>query len=84
MAVIIPLVITGGFHVDGFMDTVDAIRSYRSKEEKLEILKDPHIGSFAVIKFVTAGLFAFAGLLIILNIETKKGHFSLKCPSFSL
>ena len=48
----IPLIITGGFHVDGFMDTMDAFHSYKTKEEKLEILKDPHIGAFSVIMTV--------------------------------
>ena len=44
----IPLVVTGGFHVDGFMDTMDAFHSYQSKERKLEILKDSHIGAYGV------------------------------------
>lgn len=48
----IPLLITGGFHVDGFMDTTDAFHSYQPKEKKLEILKDSHIGAFAVIMLV--------------------------------
>ena len=45
----IPLFLTGGIHVDGFMDTMDALHSYRDREEKLRILKDSHIGAFAVI-----------------------------------
>lgn len=45
----IPLVISGGFHVDGFVDTMDAFHSYQNRERKLEILKDSHIGAFAVI-----------------------------------
>lgn len=53
---VIPLVITGGFHVDGFMDTMDALHSYGSREKKLEILKDPHIGAFAVIMIGLYGL----------------------------
>ena len=36
----LPLIITGGFHVDGFMDTMDALHSYQPRERKLEILKD--------------------------------------------
>lgn len=56
IGVAIPLFITGGFHVDGFMDTMDAFHSYKSKEEKLEILKDPHIGAFAVIMLGVYGL----------------------------
>lgn len=56
VAIAIPIFITGGFHVDGFMDTMDAIHSYSLKERKLEILKDSHIGAFAVIMFAAYGL----------------------------
>ena len=59
---VVPLLITGGFHVDGFMDVQDALKSYKSKEEKLEILKDPHIGAFAVIRLVIYGLIWIAAL----------------------
>lgn len=52
VAVAIPLIVTGGFHMDGFMDTCDAVSSYQDREKKLEILKDPHIGAFAVIHMV--------------------------------
>lgn len=48
----IPLAVSGGFHVDGFMDTMDAFHSYSSRERKLEILKDSHVGAFAVIMLV--------------------------------
>ena len=43
------MAVTGGFHIDGFMDTMDAFHSYKPREEKLAILKDSHIGAFAVI-----------------------------------
>ncbi len=49
VAVVIPLLITGGLHVDGFCDTVDALSSHAEQERKLEILKDSHIGAFALI-----------------------------------
>ena len=52
----IPLLVTGGFHMDGFMDTMDAFHSYRSRERKLEILKDPHIGAFSVLMLALYGL----------------------------
>lgn len=52
----IPLLVTGGFHVDGFMDTMDAFHSYQPRERKLEILKDSHIGAFAVIMLAAYGL----------------------------
>ncbi|MDD6441602.1 MAG: adenosylcobinamide-GDP ribazoletransferase [bacterium] len=52
----IPLAVSGGFHVDGFLDTMDAFHSYQSRERKLEILKDSHVGAFAVIMFAFYGL----------------------------
>ena len=45
----VPVIITGGFHIDGFMDVADALSSYGSREDKLRILKDPHIGAFSVL-----------------------------------
>lgn len=47
--VLIPVLVTGGIHLDGFLDTVDALNSYQPKERKLEILKDSHAGAFAII-----------------------------------
>ena len=66
--ILVPLVITGRFHLDGFMDTVDAIRSYQPRERKLAIMKDPHTGSFAVTGLVMTVLFIISGVGVILNI----------------
>lgn len=71
IATVIPVIITGGIHIDGFCDTVDARSSNQSIERKLEILKDPHIGAFAliycVIYFIT--VFSFWSAIKI-NIDT--------------
>lgn len=48
---LIPLLISGGIHMDGFMDTMDALASYGDQEKKLEILKDSHAGAFAIMGF---------------------------------
>lgn len=45
----LPLLITGGIHMDGFLDVTDARSSYQPREKKLEILKDPHTGAFAIM-----------------------------------
>lgn len=42
-------ILTGFIHLDGFMDVVDAVRSYRPLTQRREILKDSHVGSFSVI-----------------------------------
>lgn len=46
---VLPVLITGGIHLDGLLDTADALSSYQPTERRLEILKDPHAGAFAVI-----------------------------------
>ena len=71
-----PLLISGGIHVDGFMDTMDAFHSYRKREEKLQILKDAHIGAFSVICLVTYGLL-FVGAYSELTV--RKQIFLLAC-----
>ena len=45
----LPVLITGGIHMDGFMDTCDAIHSWKGREERLAIMKDPHTGAYAVM-----------------------------------
>ena len=47
---LVPVWVTGGIHLDGYADTCDALASYGDREKKLEILKDPHCGAFAVIR----------------------------------
>ena len=64
----IPVLVTGGIHVDGYLDTMDALSSYQTKERRLEILKDPHTGAFAIICGITYFLL-LTGLLS--ELETK-------------
>ena len=47
---LVPVWVTGGIHLDGYADTCDALSSYGDTAKKLEILKDPHCGAFAVIR----------------------------------
>ena len=49
VAAVLPLLVTGGIHADGYIDTSDALSSYGTKEKMLEILKDPHVGAFGII-----------------------------------
>ena len=81
----VPLVITGGFHVDGFMDTMDAFHSYRPREKKLEILKDSHIGAFAVIMLVVYGIIYIGAFSEVADPKLLKivcgGFFLARCLS---
>ena len=57
---ILPLILTGGLHADGFMDTADGVFSGRERKRKLEIMKDSRVGAFGVISFVMYMFFQYA------------------------
>ena len=73
----IPLILTGAFlafapffiagfiHLDGYMDTSDALLSCRQLEDKLRILKDPRVGAFAVIMFGILLLLQFSAMYTV-------------------
>jgi adenosylcobinamide-GDP ribazoletransferase len=70
---LIPLFITGGFHLDGYMDVMDAKSSFSGKERSLEIMKDPHIGAFAVIGLLKLSLL-WLGALYMVVYDWKSGQ----------
>jgi adenosylcobinamide-GDP ribazoletransferase len=49
---VLPIFLTGGIHLDGWMDTCDAYFSYQDKEKRLEVMKDPRAGAFAVLSVI--------------------------------
>ena len=55
-----PYLATGFLHLDGFMDVTDAVKSCRDLARRREILKDSHVGSFAVIGLCMLMLAQFA------------------------
>lgn len=65
---LIPIVISGGIHLDGLLDTADALSSWRPREKRLEILKDSHAGAFAIIVCVIY-FFLLYGVLDLIEHE---------------
>ena len=59
----LPWLLTGFIHLDGYMDTCDAILSWRPLEQRLRILKDSHTGAFAVVGLGLLMLFTYASTL---------------------
>ncbi|MBO4375234.1 MAG: adenosylcobinamide-GDP ribazoletransferase [Lachnospiraceae bacterium] len=57
---ITPIIYTGGIHLDGFMDTSDALASRQEKEKRLQIMSDPHVGAFAVIALAVYCVLGFS------------------------
>ncbi len=60
LALAIPVLVSGGIHLDGYADVTDARMSFGSREKKLQILSDPHVGAFAVIGLILYFLLMFA------------------------
>ncbi len=60
--------LTGGLHLDGLADCCDGLMGSATKQRRLEIMKDPHLGTFAGI-----------GLLLVLML--KAAALSLLAPS---
>jgi adenosylcobinamide-GDP ribazoletransferase len=48
VAVLAGIALTGAFHEDGLADTADALAGGWTREQRLEILVDPHHGSYGV------------------------------------
>ena len=46
------IILTGGIHCDGLMDSADGLFSGREREKILEIMKDSRAGSFGVVAMI--------------------------------
>jgi len=65
------MLLTGGLHLDGLMDTCDGLFGGRTRERRLEIMRDSRVGSFGVlggicILLLKFALFASIGLHVLL------------------
>ena len=49
LAIVTMIVLTGGLHLDGLMDTADGLLSGKNRERKLEIMKDSRVGAMGVL-----------------------------------
>ena len=70
LLVVVLALLTRGLHLDGFMDTCDALAGGHNRERRLELLRDPHVGAFAVIGVVLL-LLAKASALAALPGESR-------------
>jgi adenosylcobinamide-GDP ribazoletransferase len=51
-SLVVMIGVSGGFHEDGLADTADGFGGGNSRERKLQIMRDCHIGSFGTIALV--------------------------------
>lgn len=55
--------LTRGVHLDGLADTFDALGSGKEREEMLQVLRDPHVGTFGVVAVSCVLILKFSLLL---------------------
>ncbi len=60
LLVIAQVVLTGGLHLDGLMDSCDGLFGGKSREQRLEIMRDSRVGSFGVLGGACILLLKFA------------------------
>ena len=66
--------VTGGLHIDGLADLADAQgAAHRSRERFLEVLKDPHLGSFGVLTMASQLLAKLVLLMLLVKHAQMEG-----------
>lgn len=60
-------VLTGGLHLDGFADACDALFAATTRERRLEILRDVHLGTFGAVGVMLLLVVKFAALASTLS-----------------
>ncbi|WP_141433265.1 adenosylcobinamide-GDP ribazoletransferase [Bacillus sp. 03113] len=78
------IILTGGIHLDGWIDTSDAFFAYQDKEKRLEIMKDPRTGAFGVLSVIVllASKFFFV-YEIGIQVEKQSYFFMMMIPILS-
>lgn len=76
------ILITGGIHLDGWMDASDAFFSYRDQQKRLEIMKDPRIGAFGVLSVIVLLSARFLFLYEIIQFTTISTFFLIALIPF--
>lgn len=60
LIIILEIILTGGIHFDGFIDTMDGILSARPREQVFEIMKDSRVGAHGVTALLCLVLLKFS------------------------
>lgn len=79
----LPLLVVGGIHLDGYADTCDALSSHGDREKKLAIMKDPHVGSFAVMHVAVYLILWFAACTVLAEADVEVWAICALCFVYS-
>lgn len=68
VALALQMMATGGLHEDGLADCADGFWGGWTRERRLEIMKDSHIGTYGVLALLCVGGLRWAALAVLLGI----------------
>ena len=64
------IILTGGIHCDGLMDSADGLFSGRERDRMLEIMKDSRAGSFGVLSMILVTVIDVSALAELAKVST--------------
>jgi adenosylcobinamide-GDP ribazoletransferase len=65
LTLIVLILVSGAFHLDGLADTIDALYGGRDREDALRIMKDPHVGAMGGIALGSVLLLKAAAMVTL-------------------
>ncbi|WP_053363101.1 adenosylcobinamide-GDP ribazoletransferase [Bacillus sp. FJAT-27251] len=78
------IILTGGIHIDGWMDASDAYFSFRDKDKRLEIMSDPRTGAFGVLSVIVLLSSRFFFIYEVVAMMSGLSYLLIACiPVFS-
>ncbi len=74
---VLSIVLTGGIHLDGWMDTSDAFFSHQDVRKRIEIMKDPRTGAFGVLSVIILLAAKFLFIYEILSFTNNEAFITI-------
>jgi len=78
--VVLLIVMTGAFHLDGLGDAADGLLGQRPREKALAIMKDSRIGTMGLVAIVSALAIKWGG---ILGLDTHRSLLLILVPAYA-
>jgi adenosylcobinamide-GDP ribazoletransferase len=78
--VVVLIIVTGAFHLDGLGDAADGLLGQRSKEKALAIMKDSRIGTMGLVAIVSALAIKWGG---IADLDTHRTLLLILVPAYA-
>lgn len=73
------VILTGALHLDGLADVCDALAGGRTVDDRLRIMKDPHVGAIAVVGLICVVLLKVTLIASVSSAEVLRALVVMPC-----